>query len=236
MRHLLIIFACFIFFLAEEVSAGKNSKATLSQEALKVDFPTEEEYGDLNTVLQFLYKVDGNLPELSPSKIKRLTYVYAQIGNRKLDEMTRKKFWDEEISSDSDYYIWRIKTTHKEAINELEALRSLYPRTVVIKKLKGFYASLNGLKTLNPYEDDPFLFIQNLIEADRRFKVALEAQEEALANLDRLGAASRLKKTGITNNEEYFFQKTVFSSLLMGLTTNYLQNMSALLRKPAPKN
>lgn len=236
MPHLSIIAACFIVLTVVAVSSGNDLKAASSPEALKIDFPTEEEYGDLDTVLQLLYKVDGNLPELSPSKIKRLTHVYAQVMNEKLDETTRRKLWDEEIFSDPDYYIWKIKTTHRDAINQLEVIKSIHPRTMVNKKLKGFYASLNGLKTLNPYEDDPFIFPQNLIEADRRFKVALEAQEEALDNLGRLGATSRLKKTGITNEQEYFFQKTILSSLLMGLTTEYLQNMSAMLYKPALKN
>jgi hypothetical protein len=186
-------------------------------------------------ILQFFYKADGNLPEINSSKEKRMEFVRNKTiakPDRDMSEAERKKLFDDELWNDADYHILELKKKHQEAIIVLEKFQSNHTPESDFRRISQYKKSLRpDEKTVDDYEyrNYPYRLIRELLEIDEKVSDAIEAQNEAIRNLQRLNETGKLAKTGMTD-ENYYFMSLLSRKSFSSLAKDYLESIPIYLR------
>jgi len=219
-----------LLVLTTAVGLSSHSPILFAQQKPSVSnaaiFLMEKRYESIDQLLQFLYKVDGNLPAVNPSKEKRLSYLYERvILGYEADDKSRKKLSDE-LLGDADYYIWKMKLKHQEAIQVVETFKERNNLESDLKKVDNFIEMLKSGRKQNPYDYDPFVFIQMLLLTDTKVREAIESQSDAYDALLKLNAVSKIQKTGVDGTSGYYFAAYLHKIVFSSLAQNYLDYIS----------
>ena len=148
-------------------------------------------------LLQILYRIDGNLPQISDSKQKRLEFVVREWANVAPQNVEyRKNLWRTEMYPDADYWQWILQEKLRPLISKLESLNWDQASGVLLNHLellrgKNYYSTLGQERASNLisgyleiYANSLDVFIQ-LQETDRQF--------------DRLKQSQRLNRSLMEN-------------------------------------
>jgi hypothetical protein len=91
-----------------------------------VEFYNEEECARVEdrtrTFLQFLYKLEGNLRDLNPNKVKRIRFLESEFRKPGRKNQERGSAAFRELYNDPDWYHYQIQYKSRELIASLEEL------------------------------------------------------------------------------------------------------------------
>ncbi len=90
----------------------------------ELDKHCSSEYKLVDDFLQYLYKVDGNLKDLNPSKIKRIEHLVAVFKDHKITKPQRSEAF-KELFSDPDWWVYKLQHDSKKLIAQLELLKKI---------------------------------------------------------------------------------------------------------------
>jgi len=173
----------------------------------------QEEHLGLDKFLQFLYKIDGNLPPINDSKVKSIRYLTKEFHNHENNEKERNRFF-QELFPDPDYYQLKLQDDIKELISMLEKLEKSWPKDQL--NLKTYLDKLRGKEYYDTNDQRFFLGSLDLIFKSYDKSIALFRQiDDTNEAFKRLNALSRLNKTGLPFNDSSDQYKEYYSSKLM---------------------
>ena len=79
-------------------------------------------YKQIDYFLQYLYRVDGNLKDLNPSKIKRIEHLDGVFSDYKASTAQRKAAFGE-LYTDPDWWVYKLQKNSRKLIGQLETMK-----------------------------------------------------------------------------------------------------------------
>jgi hypothetical protein len=142
----------------------------------------------VDALLQFLYKFEGNLPPLKPSKEKNLKFLISKFKDFSLSKSARQAAFTE-LFNDADYYQLELQEKSLQLIKGLEELKQKSSPSidrsmiVALPKVSGFGDYENPYSKLRQ-----FTRLQNDI---RDFFETLDSSKNKLEQLNQLKILSK---------------------------------------------
>lgn len=178
-------------------------------------------YDELEELQQFLYKFDGNLPEIKDSKIKNIKFTRSQLINYKISNTERKKAFSD-LYNDPDYYQYKLQEQSADLIKELEKYNS---ESSPIKD-KNLIFSLPNVSSIGDYQN-PYLKIRKLLEIQGKILSFFDDLEDGSSRLEQLNQQHRLEKSLENDPVELYARKYKFKldtvSNVIGCNLDYLE-------------
>ena len=186
-------------------------------------------YSFTEKILQFLYKADGNLPEINSSKEKRIEYVMKKVledRDKDMSDAEKSKLFNDELANDADYHILELKKKHQEAITALEEFQRNHTPESDFRRISDYKKNLRLDKKAgdHEYRDYPFKLIRELLKIDDKVSDAIEAQHGTIRNLQRLDETGKIIKTGMID-EDYFYRSSLIKRYFRRLAQDYLRSI-----------
>jgi hypothetical protein len=111
-------------------------------------------YKQLDNLLQFFYRFEGNLPVINENKLKRLEYISKELKN--LKSPNRKSLFDE-VYLDADYYQFKISEKANQIIKQVEHFKKNSSVKINIEQVSKLPSIESPFLWENPYKRIDFL-------------------------------------------------------------------------------
>lgn len=146
-------------------------------------------YASVDELLQFLYKLDGNLPSIKETKIKSLKFSIAQFRDYKSSKEVRRNAFGE-LFNDPDYYQFLIQEKSSNLIKDIEEFKSNSSPT----KDKKLIYSLPNVSSFGDYQN-PYLKVMKLVRIQNNVRDFFDELESSKTKLEELNQQHRLSKS-----------------------------------------
>jgi hypothetical protein len=176
------IFLIVIFSFFSTAFAAENKLKYIEESCVRA-------YERTDTLLQFLYKFDGNLPSIKETKIKSLKFSIAQFKDYRSSKEVRRKAFGE-LFNDPDYYQFLIQEKSSNLIKELEEFKS----NSSPNKDKNLIYRLPNVASFGDYQN-PYLKIMKLVRIQNDVRDFFDELESSKTKLEELNQQSRLSKS-----------------------------------------
>lgn len=149
-------------------------------------------YSDSEGFLQFFYKIDGNLAEINPSKIKRIEYLERQWREDSVSETSRKSAF-KELYNDADYWHYKLQRQIRKLISTTEALVKNFGWEN-FKELADLQSSgkISGPSQFVPHSGTGAM--RAMLDFYQEELEVFELLDEVERHLERFGQSARLAK------------------------------------------
>jgi hypothetical protein len=164
-------------------------------------------YKTTDSLLQFLYKFDGNLPNIKSTKLKHLEFLISNFNDGEASTSSRKKAFDE-LFNDPDYYQFRMQEKSSKLIKELEELKSKSSP----EKDRDLIFSLPKIFGFATYQN-PYKKIEKLVQIQYDVGDFFEELENGKVKLEQLNQIDRLKKSLDNNPQSLAFTIGLYKKL-----------------------
>ena len=154
-----------------------------------IDESCDRAYERADSLLQFLYKFDGNLPSIKETKIKSLKFSIAQFEDYKSSKEVRRKAFGE-LFNDPDYYQFLIQEKSSNLIKELEEFKSKSSPS----KDKNLIYKLPNVPSFGDYQN-PYLKVMKLVRIQNNVRDFFDELESSKTKLEELNQQHRLSKS-----------------------------------------
>jgi hypothetical protein len=172
----------FIFTLTSAAFAADNKMKYIEENC-------NDAYVSIESLQQFFYKFEGNLPALKESKIKNLKFLISQFKDYKSSTTLRKKAFNE-LFNDPDYYQYLLQEKSLNLIKDLEGYKS---KSSPVKD-KNLIYSLPNVPSFGDYQN-PYLKLKKLVRIQNDVRNFFDELENSRNRLDQLGQQHRLEKS-----------------------------------------
>ncbi len=172
-------------------------------------------------ILQFLYKVDGNLGDINKSKIKRIDYLKQVFRDYKKTKDERRKAFSE-LWSDPDYWQYKVQSGSRALIEKYEFVNK-NSGWVVFKKDVDKLVSQNNSKGGNWFGLGSMQAMRKLDSETRDF---FEVLDQAERRLEQLRESDRFRKFLGVDKEKQGAETAYykgFAGWLLGCQIDYLE-------------
>ena len=149
-----------------------------------------DDYKDINDFLQYLYRADGNLKELNPSKIKRIEYLESVFEDYRTPKTQRSAAF-KELYDDPDWWVFKLQRNSKKLIGQLEVLKKDW-NWETFKNLAAQQA--NRQINANFFNPSATRSMEKTVEVIKETADYFKELDEIKDRLDALGASSRLSR------------------------------------------
>jgi len=164
-------------------------------------------YKTTDSLLQFLYKFDGNLPDIKSTKLKHLEFLISNFKDSEATTSSRKNAFDE-LFNDPDYYQFRMQEKSSKLIKELEELKSKSSP----EKDRELIFSLPRIIGFATYQN-PYKKIEKLVQIQYDIGDFFEELENGKVKLEQLNQIDRLKKSLDNNPQSLAFTIGLYKKL-----------------------
>ena len=142
-----------------------------------------------DALIQFLYKFDGNLPNIKETKIKNIKFLISQFKDFSGSDAVRRKAFGE-LYNDPDYYQFLIQEKSSNLIKDLEEFKS---KSSPVKDKNLIYA-LPKVPSFGDYQN-PYLKIKKLVRIQNSVRDFFDELESSQTKLEQLNQQHRLSKS-----------------------------------------
>jgi hypothetical protein len=142
-----------------------------------------------DALIQFLYKFDGNLPDIKETKIKNIKFLISQFKDFGGSDVVRRKAFGE-LYNDPDYYQFLIQEKSSNLIKELEEFKSKSSPA----KDKNLIYALPKVPSFGDYQN-PYLKIKKLVRIQNSVRDFFDELESSQTKLEQLNQQHRLSKS-----------------------------------------
>lgn len=175
-------------------------------------------YKQIDIFLQYLYRADGNLKELSSSKIKRIEYLDGVFSDYNASDSKRRTAFDE-LFTDPDWWIYKLQRNSRKLIDQIESFKQQSDWDS-FKKLATQQAD-RQIKAF-PYIPSATWSMDQTVDLIYATADFFSKLTEIKSRLEELGASSRLSRAFSENSayEQVFLHR--LPSSLMKCQINFL--------------
>ncbi len=168
----------------------------------ELDKHCSSEYKQVDDFLQYLYKVDGNLKDLNPSKIKRIEHLEAVFRDRKTIKPQRSEAF-RELFGDPDWWVYKLQRDSKKLIAQLELLKKNSSWDQFKKLASEQVAGKISKLSLQPSATNSMNAMVDLMVGSAEF---FSERNEIKERLKALGASSRLSRVFSEDSQQDSFE------------------------------
>jgi hypothetical protein len=211
-----------VLALAAQLSSSYAYGADIDVDKIREDQCTRY-YKQIDDFLQYLYRVDGNLKELNPSKVKRIDHLESVFEDYKATTPQRRAAFNE-LFNDPDWWVFKLQRNSKKLIGQLEALKKDL-NWDTFKKLATQQADRQiAANFFNPSATGSMEKTVEVINAAADY---FSERTEIKDRLDALGASSRLSRAFSNDAQQDAFESKMhfyLPSRLMKCQIDFLAN------------
>jgi hypothetical protein len=189
LKRILSVLTFVILFTSLNAKSADISSDKMLDEACTIH------YKNIDDFLQYLYRVDGNLTEINPSKIKRIQHLEKVFGDYRSPNTQRSAAFDE-LFSDPDWWVYKLQRNSRKLIAQLEAIKK-DSSWVAFKKL----ATQQALRqiTENYFTPSATRSMESMVQLIYSTADFFQERIEIKDRLEALGASSRLSRAFATD-------------------------------------
>jgi hypothetical protein len=190
----------------------------------ELDRHCSSQYKGVDNFLQYLYKVDGNLKNLNPSKIKRIEHLETVFEDYKSTDSQRREAF-KELFSDPDWWVYKLQRDSRKLIAKIELLKK-NSNWDQFKKLATEQAAGKMSKfSFQPSATNSMNGMVDLMVSSSKF---YSERNEIKERLEALGASSRLNRVFSEDIQQDSFESRFFlfhlPSSLIKCQIDYLES------------
>jgi hypothetical protein len=182
----------FVFLTTSLANADENRFQYVERSCVRA-------YSQVDILLQFLYKFEGNLPDIKESKIKSLKFLIERFRNFENPTAVQKQAFGE-LFNDADYYQLQLQERSLNLIKELEELKN---NSSPIKD-KDLILSLPKSAPFGDYQN-PYFKIKKFVRIQNQVRDFFDELETSKNRLEQLNQQHRLDKAMDYNNYDLGF-------------------------------
>ena len=217
LKHILSVFSIAVLFISQHAHG-----ADIDVDKIR-DEQCTRSYSQIDNFLQYLYRVDGNLKELNPSKIKRIDHLESVFEDYKATTPQRRAAFNE-LFNDPDWWVFKLQRNSKKLIGQLEALKKdlnwdTYKKLATQQSERQITANF-----FNPSATGSMEKTVEVISATADY---FSERTEIKDRLDALGASSRLSRAFSNDAQQDAFESKMHfyvPSRLMKCQIDFLAN------------
>lgn len=176
---------------------------------------TEE---SIDATLQYLYRLQRNLPEIKDEKLRRLEFVESSFSSPGASSVDLYRYWESEMYSNPEYWQYKLNENAQRLVESYEKIkaklkkRSIPDRALALAELTRTAREKEKRESYKSqinysWSDTYFQLLHEIYDLSEMLQEHYLVLSETEANLERLGQGWRLSRALEQDVEKRAFSK-----------------------------